>query len=62
MQSIDRVCIQTPAVCHVASMQELQGKQCTQVETSCPFGQGCSSCRCECQGDTLLWRCECNPC
>ena len=62
MQVVDSECLRTPDVCHVESTQELDGKACSSAGLLCPFGRGCSSCRCECQVSTLLWRCECTAC
>jgi hypothetical protein len=55
-------CKQTPAVCHVESMKELEGTACSPDVGFCPFGRGCSSCRCDCQESTRLWHCECTAC
>jgi hypothetical protein len=61
-QFVDSECERTAEVCHVASMHVLEGTACSAAVPFCPFGRGCSSCRCDCPESTLVWRCECTPC
>ncbi len=59
---VESECQQTPDICHVDSMNELEGKPCSADVPFCPFGRGCSSCRCECPESTRLWLCQRTAC
>ena len=59
LQSIDSECTPTPAVCHVESLQQLEGKACPFGAPSCSFGKGFDRCECYCPESSLVWWCGC---